>query len=639
MSYQINKTTGELLTELVDGQIDTSSTDLTLVGKNYKGYGEAFNENFVALLENFASSSAPGNPLKGQVWYDTGDNRLKIYNGTEFRVAGGPIVSPNTPANLVEGDLWIDNNNNKLYMWDGTDLTLVGPTYTSGQGKTIFEAKTLIDTANTSKTVLALYIGGVLAGILSRQAFTPSTASTLPPYAAGREIKVGFNPVDVTNFKFQGTASKSESLVDSLGTAYTSNDFVRTSERDSSNNVVDQTMLGSLFVKGNTGIKIGIGDTQYGQFYVPQTETTTVLESIQNNQDLAIRVTKGSDSVDAVKIDTSTSRVGIFNSAPTASLDVTGDGKFSGSVTIAGDLTVNGGTTNLQVSVLQSQDKNLELGYLQNDDSTLSEGNNASVDNAGIIVVSSDGSKDITWKNATGSWTSNQNFDLIDGREYRIGDDLVLSKTRLGDTIDTAAGLTNIGTLTSLNVSGNITLGANLINSGPMSITTGGTITFANVRLTGLDTPVATNDASTKAYVDNEIATIPTSFSLDITGLTTPNPPGTIDGPITDVKNILDDISPVTTVNNGAYAKIHCVSYNASTITGIPVTVSTDGTGTLQKTFIAVDSAGTQNVSAVQDIAAANTTSGTFTPSPTRYTMTFIVAAGTWTHQATENYA
>ena len=95
MSYQINKTNGELLTELVDGSIDISSTDLTLVGRNYKGYGEAFNENFVSLLENFASTSAPSNPLKGQLWFDTSDDRLKIYDGTSFRTAGGPIVSPN----------------------------------------------------------------------------------------------------------------------------------------------------------------------------------------------------------------------------------------------------------------------------------------------------------------------------------------------------------------------------------------------------------------------------------------------------------------------------------------------------------------------------------------------------------------
>ena len=95
MSYKINKTNGDLLVELTDGVIDTVSTDITLVGRNYKGFGEAFNENFVKIIENFAATSAPSNPLKGQLWYDTGENRLKIYDGSSFRTAGSPTVSSN----------------------------------------------------------------------------------------------------------------------------------------------------------------------------------------------------------------------------------------------------------------------------------------------------------------------------------------------------------------------------------------------------------------------------------------------------------------------------------------------------------------------------------------------------------------
>lgn len=634
MSYQINKTNGELLTELVDGSIDTSSTDLTLVGRNYKGYGEAFNENFVSLLENFASSTAPSNPLKGQLWYDLSDNRLKIYDGASFRVAGGPLVSPNTPTQFVEGDLWIDSANNKLYMWDGSDLTLVGPTYTAGQGKTVFEAVSMVDTSNTPRVVLALYIGGVLAGILSRQEFTPAAAYTLPPYAVGRVIKVGFNPVDIASFKYQGTAIAAESLVDDEGNEFTSNDFVRTNERDSLDNVVDQSMLGSLFVKGTSGVQVGIGDTSYAQFYVPTSGTTSVIQTLQTNYDFAIRVKSGSDTIDAVTVDTSTARVGIFNSTPNYNLDVTGTGHFTGNVTVDGNLLVKGDTSYFNVSTLRVEDPNIELGLL--DDST--EGDDANADGGGITLRSTNGSKDIHWIQSTGSWTSNQNFDLAPGKEYRIGDTQVLSRTRLGDTVTTANGLTSIGTLGTLSVSGNITLGGNIVNAGAMSITTGGTITLNGVRVTGLDAPTATTDATTKAYVDNAVATIPTSFSLDITGFTSPNPAGTGDGPYNDVRNILNTIAPVTATNNGATAKVHCVSYGNSTVSNITVSVATNGTGTLQKSYIAVDSAGTQNESVVQDIVFANTTSGTFTPTPARYTMTFTVSGGVWTHTNTSNY-
>jgi len=636
MSYQINKTNGELLTELVDSAIDTTTTDLSLVGRNYKGYGEAFNENFVSLLENFASSSAPSNPLKGQLWYDLSDNRLKIYDGSTFRTAGGPIVDPDQPTQFVEGDLWIDSRNNKLYMWDGSDLTLIGPNYTAGQGKTTFEAVTMIDTANQSRTILALYIGGVLAGIISSTVFTPATSSAIAPYAVGREIKIGFNPVNTDTFKYQGTAVSAESLVDTSGNEFTSADFVRTNERDQSNNVVDQSMLGALFVKGTDGISVGVGDTKYGAFKVPSTETTTVIETQQTNFDFAIRVKQGSDSVDAITVDTSVSRVGIFNNSPNYNLDVTGTGHFTSNVTIDGNLLVKGDTSYFNVSTLRIEDPNIELGLL--DDST--EGDDANADGGGITLRSTNGSKDIHWIQNTGNWTSNQNFDLISGKEYRINNTQVLSKTRLGDTVATANGLTSIGTLTSLGVTGNVTLGGNIINAGAMNITTGGVITLNSVRLTGLDTPTVSSDATTKAYVDNQIATIPTSFSLDITALTNPNPPGSGDGPITDVKNILDNISPVTTANNNAVARVHCVSYSSSTVSGITITIGTDPdtTKTLTKSYIAVDSAGTQNESVVQDIVASNTVSGTFTPSPNRYTMVFEVQSGVWVHTSTSNY-
>lgn len=636
MSYQINKTNGDLLTELVDGSIDTSSTDLTLVGRNYKGYGEAFNENFVSLLENFASTSAPSNPLKGQLWFDLSDDRLKIYDGETFRTAGGPIVSPDQPANQVTGDLWIDNSEKKLYMWDGTVWTLVGPTYTSGQGKTVFEAETMVDTSGTQRTVLALYIGGVLAGLLSRQEFTPASAYVIPPYAEGRVIKVGFNPVDEDNFKYQGIASSAEALVDDQGTSFTSNDFVRTNERDESDNIVDQSMLGSLFVKGNEGLQVGIGDTIYAKFTTPVAGTTSVIQTTQTNYDFAVRVKKGNDTVDAITVDTSANSVGIFNDTPSFNLDVSGTGHFSGNVTIDGNLLVQGDTSYFNVSTLRVEDPNIELGLL--DDST--EGDDINADGGGITLRSTNGSKDIHWVRSTGNWTSNQNFDLGLGKEYRIENTQVLSKTRLGDTVATANGLTSIGTLTSLSITGDITTSADIVNAGPMSITTGGTITFNDVRLAGIDTPTATTDATNKAYVDNEVATIPLNFSLDITGFSNPNVPGTSNGPINDVINVLTDISPVTTANNGAVAKVHCVSYSSSVVSGISISVGTDpdNTKTLTKSYIAVDSAGTQNVSVVQDIVASNTVSGTFTPSPNRYTMTFNVVGGAWSHESTENY-
>jgi len=70
MAYVINKTNGGIFATVADGTIDTSSS-MTIVGRNYSGYGEFLGENFVKILENSANSSAPGNPLEGQLWYDS----------------------------------------------------------------------------------------------------------------------------------------------------------------------------------------------------------------------------------------------------------------------------------------------------------------------------------------------------------------------------------------------------------------------------------------------------------------------------------------------------------------------------------------------------------------------------------------
>ena len=629
MSYKINKTNGDLLVELTDGIIDTASTDITLVGRNYKGFGEAFNENFVKIVENFASTSAPSNPLKGQLWYDNSENRLKIYDGISFRTAGSPTVSSSQPTNLVSGDLWIDNAENKLYFWDGSDLVLVGPQYNATQGKTGLEAVTMVDTSNQIKTVLAMYIGGVLAGIYSRFEFTPGVDYNILPYTPGRSIKVGFNPTVVSDFKHQGTALSAELLIDAQGNTFSATDFIRTNERDNSNAVVDQQMEGALFVKGDTGVTVGYGDTQYASFKTVDSGTTTSIELKQLNYDFSIRVPLGNDFIEAFTLDTSTGRIGIYQDTPTVALDVTGAGNFTGNLTVGGDLIIEGDTVTVNTATMTVEDPNIELGKVDTPTDTTA--------NQGGITLKGATDKTINWVQSTGNWTFNQNIDLIAGKEYRIENTQVLSKTRLGDTVTIAAGLTTVGTLGSLSVTGNVTLGS-ISTPGALSITTGGTITLNSQKITGVATPTTATDVTNKAYVDTSVATIPIAFALDITGLTSPNPAGTGNGPIVDVRSILESISPANSAREGTVATIHCTSYAGATVTDINITVTTNGTGVLQKSTIAVDSAGTQNESVIQDITAANPASGTVVLTPSRYTMIFTVTGATWTFTSTGVY-
>jgi hypothetical protein len=629
MSYKINKTNGGLLVELADGVIDIVSSDITLVGRNYKGFGEAFNENFVKLIENFAATSAPGNPLEGQLWYDTSESRLKIYTGTLFKTAGAPTVSATRPTNPIAGDLWIDNSQKRLHMYDGTDWTLVGPEYSSTQGKTGVEAVTMVDTSTQTRTVLAMYIGGVLAGIYSRFQFTPGINYNIPPYEANRVIKVGFNPVSTSTFKFHGTASSAESLVDDEGNAFSSIDFVRTNERNAQNAAVDQSMEGSLFVKGDSGVGVGFGDSQYASFKTVDSGTTTAIELSQLNYDFAIRVPQGNDYIEALSLDTSTQRFGLYTAAPTATLDVTGDGKFSGDLTVGGNITIDGTTTTVNTATMTVDDPNIELGSTASPTDTTA--------NNGGITLKGTTDKTINWVQSTGNWTFNQNLDIIAGKEYRIENVQVLSKTKLGDTVTTANGLTSIGTLSSLSVTGNVALGS-ISSSSAINITSAGTITINNQKITGLATPTSNTDAATKAYVDSSTASADVALALDITGLTSPNAPGTGNGPIVDVKNILESISPASAARENTIARIHCSSYAGATVTGIGISVTTDASGTLQKSSIAVDSAGTQNETVIADIVAANTASGSVALTPTRYTMTFTITGSVWTFTSTVVY-
>ena len=265
MSYRLNKTNGDLLTDLVDGQIDTATTDLTLVGRNYSGFGEFLNENYIKLLENFSNTSAPNNPLTGQLWFDTSEKRLKLYDGTAFKSAGGPIVSAQRPTNPVAGDLWIDDTNNQLYFWDGNDFTLAGPEYTSSQGKTGFEVETIIDSVSAEKKILKLYIAGTLVGVFADANFKVNFNRSVAGYPQDptdtaspkrQTFEKGFNPVSKDEFLFRGTADASKALVDTDGTTELSaTNFMRTDQNTATS--------GSVRIKNSSGLSLGVGDTEY----------------------------------------------------------------------------------------------------------------------------------------------------------------------------------------------------------------------------------------------------------------------------------------------------------------------------------------------------------------------------------------
>jgi hypothetical protein len=131
MSYIINKTNGTKLVTVEDGSINVTACDLTLVGKNYAGYGETIATNFIKLLENFSNSTQPTRPITGQIWYDSANKKIKFYNGSAFK--GLPTIesSSSKPADLLKGDLWYNETEGKLYFYDGSGYVMIGPQVTA----------------------------------------------------------------------------------------------------------------------------------------------------------------------------------------------------------------------------------------------------------------------------------------------------------------------------------------------------------------------------------------------------------------------------------------------------------------------------------------------------------------------------
>lgn len=170
MAYQVNSYNGSILTTVEDGTIDTT-TDLRFVGKNYAGYGEIQNENFLHLLQSFAGTSAPPKSITGQLWYDSVTKKLKFYDGSKYKVASGAVVSSAAPTDLAAGDLWFNETSKQLYTWSGTNFVLIGPAATPETGASGAVGRTIVDSLGTPVPIVELQAGGTTLGIVSKSDF------------------------------------------------------------------------------------------------------------------------------------------------------------------------------------------------------------------------------------------------------------------------------------------------------------------------------------------------------------------------------------------------------------------------------------------------------------------------------------
>ncbi len=178
MAYTINNYNGEQLIVLEDGTLDTS-TSVNLVGRNYVGYGEAQNENFVWMLENFANDNPPSRPLKGQLWFDSSNNLLHVYDGSKWNLVGSAILDSNPPPEPTAGALWLKTPVNTLNVYDGVDWRFIGPEAVPGFGTTRCRSGSLIDSTGTTRPVIFLEINANVIAISTPVAFTIDPSNSI----------------------------------------------------------------------------------------------------------------------------------------------------------------------------------------------------------------------------------------------------------------------------------------------------------------------------------------------------------------------------------------------------------------------------------------------------------------------------
>ena len=324
--------------------INDYSTSLELVGAGYQNYGLPTAQNFLKLLENFASPTQPNNAIKGQLWYDTSNPLrpiLRVNNGNNtsgrWPTASGVYQQVADPSirftNIDNGDIWVDTGNNQLKIRFENEWTIVGPNIQTGAEKTGSEIS-LLDTNNSeSFPVILNWANGKIVEIISYNAFTPRTVIDGFP-----TIKAGINITSKISAKYNGVAERALSLELSTGVTLSPGELLK-------NKATSQIHTGTLYIEGSEGLYIRpTSSSKSIKLYAD-----TINNGYVNYIGSTLKV--GTQDTAYLKFNSAYTSVGV-NKSPTSdspALDVNGGGRFTGPITLlssaTNSLSVNSGAT------------------------------------------------------------------------------------------------------------------------------------------------------------------------------------------------------------------------------------------------------------------------------------------------------
>jgi len=535
MAYQINKTDGTIVSTVADSQIDNNSTDLTFIGKNYSGFGEILNENFVKLLENFSSVAAPTRPIRGQIWFDVTESKLKVYNGSQFVPVSSATISSSRPSTLGVGDLWYNDIDQQLYFFDGTNPILLAPLYSKNQGLSGLQVRSILDTLNQTRVITLLYTNGILLGIFSKDSFVPKNAID----GFSGSIDPGFNAGSLSNLKFKVTTTNSETL--GKDGTYPNGVPATVYLRSDTSNTID----GQLRITRDLGIVVGSA----GNGALVVNNGNVVLQNTSTDRDLLINVRKGINQEDAIVISSLNRTIDLYSEFPDSEV------RMGGSLTIDGDLTVKGDTTTLNTAILVVEDKNIvlakQIGTTPDDD-------NAST---GGIILQGSTSHIFLWAKSSGepatsnsqdaiaggyddslpelygdAWNSTEHINLKRDKYYAIdGVPLLVQLTStptktfgLTSAITSIAGVSSFGKQTQINVGPgslddtpwitieNTRLSTNLADQDLELFPVRDVVLNGTAKIRNVSDPQALQDVTTKNYVDTFVRSRTIIFSLDL---------------------------------------------------------------------------------------------------------------------------